>query len=248
MRLKNKVIFISGATSGIGLASAQRAIAEGAFVVFSARNQEKIQSTEQQLGQQSLGFYCDHSCLKSQEILIEKLTEKHFKFDGIFLNAGNVHHEQFGKWTENRFDEVFNTNIKAPFFLLQSFIPLLNLECSVILCGSTSIHIALEQSSVYAASKIALRSLVKTLSRELLEEKIRFNLLSPGPTNTAALDKVASTAQAKIQLQNEIKNLVPIQRLADPIEIANAFIYLVSDESKFAIGTEILVDGGVANL
>lgn len=248
MRLKNKVVFISGATSGIGYASAQRAIAEGAFVVFSARDVEKVYITQQQLGQQSLGFQCDHSCLRSQNILIQQLTEKHFKFDGIFLNAGNVHHAQFGTWTEETFDTVFNTNIKGPFFLLQNLIPLLNHECSIILCGSTSIHIALEQSSVYAASKIALRSLVKTLSRELLQNKIRFNLLSPGPTATSALDKVTDSKQAKIHLQNEIKNLVPIKRLADPIEIANAFIYLISDESKFVIGTEILVDGGVANL
>ncbi|NNP72270.1 short-chain dehydrogenase [Acinetobacter defluvii] len=248
MRLQGKIIFISGATSGIGFASAQRAIAEGAFVVFSARNAEKIHLIQQQLGQQSLGFQCDHSCLKSQQSLIQQLNEKHFKFDGVFLNAGNVHHEQFGKWTEAAFDAVFNTNIKGPFFLLQDLMPLLNHECSIILCGSTSIHIALEQSSVYAASKIALRSLVKTLSRELLQHKIRFNLLSPGPTLTPALDKVASSEQVKIQLQNEIKKLVPIQRLADPTEIANAFIYLVSNESKFVIGTEILVDGGVANL
>ncbi|KAF5277957.1 hypothetical protein FQR65_LT15846 [Abscondita terminalis] len=215
MRLKDKTVLITGATSGIGFAAAQRAIEEGARVVFTGRNINQIAQVQQQLGSQSFG---------------------------------NVNHQRFGQWSVEQFDEVLNTNLKGPFFLIQSLLPMINPNSSVILCGSTSIHIALEKSSVYAASKIALRSLVKTLSRELLNHKIRFNLLSPGPTFTPALNKVADSPAEVEQLKTSIENLVPLQRLATATEIANAFIYLASDESRFVVGTELLIDGGVANL
>ncbi|MDA3439285.1 SDR family oxidoreductase [Acinetobacter bereziniae] len=248
MRLKDKTVLITGATSGIGFAAAQRAIEEGARVVFTGRNINQIAQVQQQLGSQSFGFTCDHADLNSQHDFLKKLQQLSFIFDVIYINAGNVNHQRFGQWSVEQFDEVLNTNLKGPFFLIQSLLPMINPNSSVILCGSTSIHIALEKSSVYAASKIALRSLVKTLSRELLNHKIRFNLLSPGPTFTPALNKVADSPAEVEQLKISIENLVPLQRLATATEIANAFIYLASDESRFVVGTELLIDGGVANL
>ncbi|KAF1027379.1 MAG: Sulfoquinovose 1-dehydrogenase [Acinetobacter bereziniae] len=248
MRLKDKTVLITGATSGIGFAAAQRAIEEGAFVVFTARNINQIAQVQRQLGAQSLGLPCDHANLNAQYDFIEKIQQSAFTFDVIYINAGNVNHQSFGQWSVEQFDAVLNTNLKGPFFLIQSLLPIINPNSSVILCGSTSIHIALEKSSVYAASKIALRSLVKTLSRELLTRKIRFNLLSPGPTFTPALNKVAASPVEVEQLKISIENLVPLQRLATATEIANAFIYLASDESRFVVGTELLIDGGVANL
>ncbi|MFV5514960.1 SDR family oxidoreductase [Acinetobacter gerneri] len=248
MRLYGKKILITGATSGIGFASLKRCIEEGAFAVFTARNAKKVNQTQQLFPKQCLGFVHDSSDFSKLESLADFLIQHHIELDAVFLNAGNVLHASFGQWTENMFDQVFDTNIKAPFLLLQTLKNRLNPHCSVVLCGSTSIHIALEQSSVYAASKIALRSLVKTLSRELLNEKIRFNLLSPGPTATAALDKVSTSEQERQALKTQIQNLVPIGRLAEATEIADAFIYLASDESRFVIGTELLIDGGVANL
>lgn len=248
MRLKDKTVLITGATSGIGFAAAQRAIEEGARVIFTGRNINQLTQTQHQLGLQSMGFACDHADLNSQHDFIEKLQQFSLSFDVIYINAGNVNHQQFGQWNVEQFDEIFNTNLKGPFFLIQSLLPMIHPNASVILCGSTSIHIALEKSSVYAASKIALRSLVKTLSRELLNHKIRFNLLSPGPTFTPALNKVADTPAEAEQLKTSIENLVPLQRLATATEIADAFIYLASDESRFVVGTELLIDGGVANL
>ena len=248
MRLKGKIILITGATSGIGLATAQRCITEGAFVIFTGRNQQNVEQIQQQLGQKSLGFICDAANVPQQKQLIQQLQNSHYQLDALFLNAGNVQHLKFEEWTEVTFNQVIDTNLKGAFFLLQAALPILKQPCSVVFCGSTSIHIALEQSSVYAASKIALRSLVKTLSRELLSRKIRCNLLSPGPTLTPALDKVAPTEAEKIELKKQIEALVPVQHLADPRDIANAFIYLASDEAQFVIGTELLVDGGVANL
>nr|WP_174506739.1 SDR family oxidoreductase [Acinetobacter sp. Marseille-Q1620] len=248
MRLQDKTIFITGATSGIGLASLKKCIEQGAFVVFTARHATSVQEIQQRYPKQTLGLVHDSANISAQKTLIQTLQEQNINLDAVFLNAGNVSHAHLEEWDEQSFDLLINTNLKGPFFFIQAALPILNQGCSVILCGSTSIHIALEQSSVYAASKIALRSLVKTLSRELLSKNIRFNLLSPGPTFTPALDKIATTDVEKAQLKQQIKALVPIGRFAEASEIANALIYLASDESRFVVGTELLVDGGVANL
>lgn len=248
MRLKHKNIFISGATSGIGLASLEQSIQEGAFVIFTARHQDAITQIQNTYPEQCYGIANDSGDITAQVELINEIKSENIKLDVVFLNAGNVSHHSFGHWTEEQFDSMININLKGPYFFLQSALPILNDGCSIILCGSTSIHIALEQSSVYAASKVALRSLVKTLSKELIEKNIRFNLLSPGPTKTSALNHVAVSPKDLVSLQEKIKNLVPIKRLAEPVEIAKAFVFLASDESKFVIGTELLIDGGVANL
>ncbi len=116
MRLKDKTVLITGATSGIGFAAAQRAIEEGARVVFTGRNINQIAQVQQQLGSQSFGFTCDHADLNSQHDFLKKLQQLSFIFDVIYINAGNVNHQRFGQWSVEQFDEVLNTNLKGPFF------------------------------------------------------------------------------------------------------------------------------------
>lgn len=248
MRLKNKTILITGGTAGIGKASVEACLREGATVFFTGRNIDKINVLEKLWGKKSIGIQSDASQLEQQIKLADNLKQRAIKFDAIFFNAGDVTHAPLHDWNNELYDQVFNTNVKAPFFLLQQIIPLLNYNSSIIFCGSTSIHIGLAQSSVYAASKAALRSLVKTLSSEFLEQKFRFNLLSPGPTQTEAFDKLGLVDDQKEVMIESIKNLVPLKRFGKPQELAAALVFLASDESKFMLGTEILVDGGVANL
>lgn len=133
-------------------------------------------------------------------------------------------------------------------FLIQSLLPLLANPASVILCGSTSAHIGLPQSSAYAASKAGLLSLARTLSGELLGRGIRVNGLSPGPTETPALNKLGLAPEQQDALRAQIRELVPVGRMGTPWELAKAAVFLASDESRFVVGTELLVDGGVANL
>ncbi|MBG6248319.1 SDR family oxidoreductase, partial [Candidatus Symbiopectobacterium sp. PLON1] len=163
------------------------------------------------------------------------------------INAGDVTHKSLGEWDEQAFDRLMNTNLKGPFFLIRALLPMLSNPSSVIICGSVSARIGLPQSSAYAASKAALLSLARTLSAELHPRGIRVNGLSPGPTETPALNKL-SGGQHEDKLREDIRALVPIGRLVTPYELAKAAVFLASDESSFVVGTELLVDGGVGNL
>ena len=248
MRLANKNILITGATSGIGLTSLEKSIKEGAFVIFTGRNKENVENLQKKYPNQTLGIVNDTSKIDDQYALINTLKSKNIQLDSIFLNAGNVTHKPFKYWTPEDFDDMFNTNVKGPFFLIQIADEILNDGASIVFSGTADIHFALDNSSLYAASKIALRSLARTLSKEFIARKIRFNLLSPGPTDTPAFDKVAPNPEIKQMMIDSIAELVPAQRMATTEEIADAFVYLASDESRYMIGSELLLDGGAVNL
>ena len=248
MRLANKNILITGATSGMGLTSLEKSIQAGAFVIFTGRNKENVDNLQKKYPNQTLGIVNDSSKINEQRELIEILKSKNIGLDAIFVNAGNVMHKPFDAWTPEDFDAIFDTNVKGPFFFIQAASSILNDGASVVFSGTADIHFALDHSDLYAASKITLRSFVRTLSKEFIDRKIRFNLLSPGPTNTPAFDKVAPTPEIKQALIDSIAHLVPAKRMAETDEIASAFIYLASDESRYMIGTELLLDGGTVNL
>ena len=166
----------------------------------------------------------------------------------LMQNMGDVTHRSLKDWDETAWDRLMAINLKGPFFLIQSLLPLFVDPSSVILCGSTSAHIGLPQSSAYAASKAGLLSLARTLSSELVSRGIRINVLSPGPTETPALGKLGLPPQQLGAMQEQIRKLVPIGRMGTPWEPAMAAVFLAGDESRFVVGTELLVDGGVANL
>lgn len=247
-RLTNKYALITGATSGIGQETAKQFIAEGATVVITGRSTEKLAEAKNLLGDQVITIISDAAAFNEQAGLVQQIKQQVPHLDIVYLNAGDVTHLPLEQWTPGLFDQVINTNFKAPFFLIQALIPLLQPNASIIICGSVSAHIGLAQSSVYAASKAATRSLARTLSSELLDRSIRVNTLSPGPTLTPAFDKLGLQGDAKDQMIEDIKNLVPLKRFGQPIELAKAAVYLASDESSFMLGSELLLDGGVLNI
>ncbi|MFV7759281.1 SDR family oxidoreductase [Shewanella algae] len=247
-RLQDKFALVTGGTSGIGLETARQFLAEGAKVAITGRDINALNRVREELGGNTLAICCDAGDINSQRELAQTLSRQWPRLDVLYANAGDVTHLPLADWDETAWDRLMSVNLKGPFFLIQSLLPLLANPASVILCGSTSAHIGLVQSSAYAASKAALLSLARTLSAELLESDIRVNCLSPGPTETAALGKLGLAAEEQKTLQQEIRQLVPIGRMGTPWEIAKAAVFLASDESRFVIGTELLVDGGVANL
>ena len=247
-RLAGKYTLITGGTSGIGLATAQAFIAEGAKVAITGRNPAALEQAQRLLGDDGWAIAADAGDIAGQRQLAQTLAERWPRLDAVFINAGDVTHGAFRDWTAEQWDQLMNINLKGPFFLLQALLPLLANPSSVILCGSVSAHIGLPTSSVYAASKAGILSLARTLSAELLPRGIRVNGLSPGPVRTPALNKLGLDADALQSLQEEIKALVPLGRMGTPEELAKAALYLASDESSYVVGTELLVDGGTGNL
>ncbi|MDN0119976.1 SDR family oxidoreductase [Yersinia frederiksenii] len=247
-RLKDKYALITGGTSGIGLETARQFLAEGATVAITGRNTAALHAVQTELGGGVLLLKSDASNVIDQSQLAAKLTQSWPRLDIVYINAGDVTHQPIDEWDESSFDRVLSTNLKGPFFLLQSLLPLLANPASVILCGSASVHIGLPQSSVYAASKAGLLSLARTLSGEWAERGIRVNGLSPGPTQTPALQKLGLSGCEQEKLTEKIRQLVPIKRMGTPAELAHAAVFLASDESSFVVGTESRVDGGVTSL
>ncbi|WP_392433516.1 SDR family oxidoreductase [Yersinia sp. HM-2024] len=247
-RLKDKYALITGGTSGIGLETVRQFLAEGATVAITGRSETALQAVHAELGERVLLLKSDASNITDQSQLAAELARNWPRLDIVYINAGDVTHNPIEEWDEYSFERVLSTNLKGPFFLLQSLLPLLANPASVILCGSASVHIGLSQSSVYAASKAGLLSLARTLSGEWAERGIRVNGLSPGPTQTPALQKLGLSGSEEEKLTEQIRQLVPIKRMGTPAEIAHAAVFLASDESSFVVGTEFRVDGGVSSL
>lgn len=246
-RLAGKYALITGGTSGIGLETARQFIAEGAAVAITGRSASGLTAAGKMLGDVVL-LHNDAGDIGQQPILAAQLAKSWPRLDILYINAGDVTHLPLQEWDEQRYDQLMNTNLKGPLFLIQALLPLLGNPASVILCGSVSAHIGLAQSSVYAASKAGILSLARSLSAELHPRGIRVNGLSPGPTATPALGKLGLPAQAEQALRKDIRALVPIGRMGTALELAKAAVFLASDESSYMVGSELLIDGGVGNL
>jgi len=247
-RLHDKFALVTGGTSGIGLETARQFLAEGATVAITGRDQKALERARETLGPGALTIRSDAGDVAAQGELAQVLARQWPRLDVLYANAGDVTHRPLQDWDETAWDRLMATNLKGPFFLIQSLLPLLADPASVILCGSTRAHIGLPQSSAYAASKAGLLSLARTLSAELAARGVRVNGLSPGPTDTPALGKLGLVPEQQRAMQDDICKLVPIGRMGTPWELAKAVVFLASDESRFVVGTELLVDGGVASL
>lgn len=247
-RLADKYTLITGGTTGIGLATAQEFIAEGAHVAVTGRNPDTLAEAKRILGDNAWVIPADAGDIAAQKQLAQTVTTRWPRLDALFINAGDVTHGEIEAWHEAKWDRLMAINLKGPFFLIQALLPLLNNPSSVILCGSVSARIGLPTSSVYAASKAGLLSLARTLSAELLPRGIRVNGLSPGPVETPALGKLGLEPEPLRAMQEEIIKLVPLGRMGNVREMAKAALYLASDDSSYTVGTDLLVDGGVGSL
>lgn len=243
-RLQGKRALITGGTSGIGLEAAKHFLKEGARVVVTGVNPDSIAKAKDQLGSEVLVLQADSADVEAQKKLALDIRDHFGQLDIAFLNAGVSVWMPMEAWTEEMFDRSFDINVKGPYFLIQALLPVFANPASVVLNTSVSAHLGDANSSVYAATKAALLNMSKTLSTELLGRGVRLNAVSPGPVDTPLYDKLGIPVEYREQVNAEIISSIPAGRFGTPEEIAKAVVYLASDESKWTIGSEIIVDGG----
>jgi NAD(P)-dependent dehydrogenase (short-subunit alcohol dehydrogenase family) len=243
-RLKNKRALITGGTTGIGLETARAFLAEGARVIATGTNPKTIAEAQAALGKDAHIVQADAGDIAGQKKLVDKVRETFGGLDILFVNAGVGEFRPLDQWDEAAFDRSFAINLKGPFFLVQALLPILANPASIVLNASINANIGMPNSSVYAATKAALLSLARTLSGELISRGIRVNAVSPGPVATPLHDKLGLTG-------NNLDGLVaqiPLGRRGTPNEIAQAVVFLASDEGAFTVGAEFIIDGGMRTL
>jgi NAD(P)-dependent dehydrogenase (short-subunit alcohol dehydrogenase family) len=247
-RLQGKRALITGGTTGIGLESAKQFLAEGARVIITGQNPDTLAQAQQELGETVIVIQSDAGQVEAQKQLTEVISQSLGQLDVVFLNAGIGIFQPIEAWNEEAFDKQMAVNLKGPYFLIQSLLPILANPASIVLNTSINAHIGMPNSSVYAASKAAMISLAKTLSGELVERGVRVNAISPGPVSTPIYGKLGIPSESLGQMAEAIRNQIPLKRFGDPIEVAKAAVFLASDESTFMLGSEIVIDGGMSTL
>ncbi|MFG1427963.1 SDR family oxidoreductase [Roseixanthobacter glucoisosaccharinicivorans] len=243
-RLSGKRILITGGTSGIGLATAKRFLEEGARLIVTGVNPDTLARAHIELGSDVTVLSADSANVEAQRDLARKVAAEFGQLDVAFLNAGVSVWQPIEDWTEEAFDRSFAINVKGPYFLVQALLPVFANPASVVLNTSINAHVGAARSSVYAATKAAFLNMTKTLSTELLERGVRFNAVSPGPVETPLYDKLGIPDAYRAQVDSDIRATIPAGRFGTPEEVANAVLYLASDESRWTLGAEIVVDGG----
>jgi NAD(P)-dependent dehydrogenase (short-subunit alcohol dehydrogenase family) len=247
-RLEGKRALITGGTTGIGLATAKEFLAEGAEVIISGNNPEHLEKAQAELGPQVTAIGADATDVAAQRRLAAAAAEKLEKLDIVFLNAGVADWRPFERWDEAAFDRQFTINFKSPFFLLQALLPHLASPCAVVLNASNTTHGGFEHSNAYAATKAALTSLSRSLSRELLARGVRVNTISPGVIDTPLYQKAGIPAEHFDTAMQTIRAGIPLGRFGTVYEIAKAVVFLASDEAAFAVGADFVIDGGSTTL
>jgi NAD(P)-dependent dehydrogenase (short-subunit alcohol dehydrogenase family) len=244
-KLTNKIALVTGGSSGIGLATAHAFAAEGAQVIITGRNVETLTAATQEIDDGVVPIVADTRELDAIDALFAQIRERFGQLDVLFLNAGIARLGPLSEVSEEQFDEVMDTNFKGLFFTLQRALPLLNAGASVILNGSVNAHVGFPSASVYSASKAAVHSLARTLSAELIAQGIRVNTLNIGPVETPLFSKLGMPAEAVQEFAQAVGGRMPVRRFGKPQEIAQAAVFLASDDSSFVVGSELVTDGGM---
>jgi NAD(P)-dependent dehydrogenase (short-subunit alcohol dehydrogenase family) len=242
-RLAGKTAVVTGGGSGIGLASAKRFIAEGAFVYIFGRRQEVLDAALKELGENARAVRGSVSDLTDLDRLYAAVKAERGHLDILLANAGTGAFAALGEITPEHYDQTFDVNVKGLLFTVQKGLPLMRSGGSIILTGSTTGEMGTPQFSVYSATKAAVRNFARSWAQDLRGTGIRVNVLSPGPTRTdLALDVVGEEAFEALGA------MTPLGRLGEPAETAGAAAFLASDDSSYMTGSEIFVDGGLAQI
>jgi NAD(P)-dependent dehydrogenase (short-subunit alcohol dehydrogenase family) len=246
-KFKNKVALITGGTNGMGFATAQELINEGATVIITGRSEETVNKAVNSLGSNAFGIVSNAG--KMSDIFdLQKQIKRHTnKLDILFVNAGYGKFAPIEMVDEAHFDELFNLLVKGTFFTVQQMLPIMNEGGSILLNTSFVTAFGIENFSIYSAAKSAIQSFIKTFASECTSKKIRVNGISPGYIKTNIFNNTGLTPD---QIEGAVLNIIPtlpFKRFGEPSEIAKTVLFLVSDDASYIHGTEILVDGGLSN-
>jgi NAD(P)-dependent dehydrogenase (short-subunit alcohol dehydrogenase family) len=247
-KLTGKVAVITGGNSGIGLASAKLFIAEGAYVFITGRRQDELDKAVASLGSGVTGVQGDVSNLDDLDRLFATVKAEKGHVDIMFANAGIGGMNPLGSIPEHQFDNVFDVNVKGTLFTVQKALQLMRTGSSIILTGSTTGSMGTAAFSVYSATKAAIRNFARSWALDLKGTGIRVNVLSPGATATPGLLNGLAKTGMQEKLLAGLANQAPLGRVGDPDETAAVALFLASDDSSFMTGSEVFVDGGMAQI
>lgn len=242
-KLAGKVAVVTGASSGMALATAELFVQEGAHVYITGRRQELLDRAVERIGRNVTAVQADSGDVASLDRLADAVRHGHGRVDVLFASAGfGGGTQSLGEVTEEAFDNIFGVNVRGTLFTAQKLLPMMTDGGSIILNGSAGSVKGFAGLSLYSASKAALRSFARTWTAELAPRGIRVNVINPGPIDTAAFDGASDEAK------DSYAAIVPAGRLGRPEEIAAAALFLASSDASFVTGTALFVDGGTAQL
>jgi NAD(P)-dependent dehydrogenase (short-subunit alcohol dehydrogenase family) len=247
-KLEGKIALVTGGSSGIGLATAQNFVKEGAFVYITGRRQAELDKAVKAIGAQVKAVRADSSKLADLDRLFAQIQQEKGRLDVVFANAGGGSFAPLGSITEELYEQTFNTNVKGVLFTVQKALPLIPDGGSIILNASIVSQKGMAAFSVYSATKAAVRSFARSWTTDLKDRKIRVNAISPGPIDTPILDGLADSEEGRQGMKNHLASIVPLGRIGRPEEIGKAAVFLASEDASFVAGVELFVDGGSAQV
>jgi NAD(P)-dependent dehydrogenase (short-subunit alcohol dehydrogenase family) len=248
MKLKDKVVLITGGTSGIGFEAARLFRDEGAKVVVVGTNPARLSSAAAELGNDVLAIRADLRHPADIDAAIAETIAKFGRIDIVYANAGAATAAPFGEVTSEQIDEQFALNFKGLFFTVQKAAPYLSAGSSIVVTTSFLNEVGAPGLSILSATKAAVRSLVRSLGAELAPRGIRVNAVSPGPIATPFHGKLGLSAEQVEEAASGLQASVPLKRLGQASEVAKAALFLASDDASYVTGAELVVDGGLTQI
>jgi len=247
-KFDDKVVVVTGGTSGIGLATAKAFAAQGASVFITGRRQDALDKAVRQIGGRVTGVQGDMAVLADIDRLYDAVQQSHAQIDVVFANAGGGELAPLGAITEAHYQDTFDSNVKGVLFTVQKALPLLRDGGSVILTSSTTSMKGTSAFSVYSATKAAVRNFARSWILDLKDRRIRVNAVSPGLTETAGLNELFGGGEDAQGIKDYLVGQIPAGRIGQPEEIAKAVLFLASDDASYINGIELFVDGGQAQI